>query len=885
MSKLSKRFYFYWRVQNSQPALADAALTLLDIGDQPITTGYTLNNWAGGAGAYTAPDANSHQDEYSRCAWTFAEAVEVGSIAVVWPDANNIPTHMAGYDEDWFNPDFQTWQTRIMNFDTGSVLEAGGYVIPPGPEFSVEAMRDSENPRIVHITWTYGGATVAGFALVNDASMTTLATTDAVQRSYELEYSRFSALSLRLYTQIDANGNWGEFVSAAIPNAPPAVIPTPTDFTVIRTLTDANTATYHATWAPVALADEVDGYDEFDYVLNATRSSDGFIYGESTDKTASLDIVNALNPADEWTFTVKTSILNQQGDYFESDWSSAIIIPPALQDVASIAIRLLEEDRLFHIDWTYVYPNTEGQNTQIPLEIEISVDSSEYKSVTLATDTSVYPTFTIDSTLLYVLYWDSYSDGAEHAVQVRCKTPNTLAVTGHEWIVSPVLYSIVPSSPHQPAIEWVYHQIDVYGKNEAIPVGAPRIRWQLPEVSAYSIQVDLNNPVLIGNWSQNALDVVLTDWIAYVPVSSKDGVQHSIRFIFDVTQTPPVMVVIPERSAIMPAAPSNFVLTFKKLRDAFTNVQTGCEFTARLTYENSATVQLKAQASVDYGAFVDITWTALTAYPPTIKLNGVVIPQDGLSHVVQFKLWHLDTQTSESSTELLTSSTLAVFDLAPPPPPTNITATLIRPGDVNVTDQVRVTWESEYPVTVIVVDPDNKKRTLYTALDSESEAVVENTRRFGPDDGVAHNYRFGVAAFNRSNSSEAIYAVPFAIVSNPAATVAQTPDDIAGTAVTMSQPQLITALSQETAIDSAIMQNAVIAIVQKIKDVVAKGGSVTLDNLGKFTASWTEEKTSYRNGQYVTVPAQRNGIFVESIGFIKGTRAGLVLSDTEAMGL
>lgn len=333
----------------------------------------------------------------------------------------------------------------------------------------------------------------------------------------------------------------------------------------------------------------------------------------------------------------------------------------------------------------------------------------------------------------------------------------------------------------------------------------------------------------------------------------------------------------------MVTAPTNIVPTFKKVRDPFTNQQTGCEFTARLAYDAA---MLKAAVAIDGGAFNPVTWSLLTAFPPTVKFNGVTIPRDGLSHVVQIKAWHHDTGTNEDSTELLSDSLLATFDMAPPADPTAVTATLVRDGLGEFPDQVRIEWTSTDPVDIFLIDPDAKKRKLYSADAQESLVVLENSRKYGPQNGLPHEFRFGVAAFNRSNYSTTVYAMPLTITSGAPAVTPPTPDEIAGTAEKLSQAQFITALDTAlTAVDSAVIAQVLTATVQKIKDVVSKGGSVTLDNIGQFTAEWTAEKTAFRNGQYVTVPAQRNAAFNASLGLIKGTRGGLVLSDIEAANL
>jgi hypothetical protein len=56
----------------------------------------------------------------------------------------------------------------------------------------------------------------------------------------------------------------------------------------------------------------------------------------------------------------------------------------------------------------------------------------------------------------------------------------------------------------------------------------------------------------------------------------------------------------------------------------------------------------------------------------------------------------------------------------------------------------------------------------------------------------------------------------------------------------------------------------------RIKEITRKGGSVTLDDLGRFEARWNPERTLRSIG------------FVASPGFVAGTRQGRLLTDAQA---
>lgn len=326
-------------------------------------------------------------------------------------------------------------------------------------------------------------------------------------------------------------------------------------------------------------------------------------------------------------------------------------------------------------------------------------------------------------------------------------------------------------------------------------------------------------------------------------------------------------------------APSNIIPSFKKVKDPLTNLQTACEFSARLSFDQA---KLQIQASVDEGAFSDCTFEVLSNFPPMIRILGVTIPRDAYSHPVIFKLWHADAVNGDSPV-ITCDPVVAVFDMLAPDAPTAVSATVLRNRVGIVPDMVRVQWTSNSDVSIILLDDQGKKRTVGSASDTDNELIIENCSRFGTQDGTPHAFRFGVQSVNRSTASPVVYADPVNLTTTDSSVATQTPDDIAGTAQYLTNAQFTEWLStQFPATDSATVASVLTTILTKVKDVVAKGGCVTLSDFGVFKAIWTPERTAYRNGQYITVAPIRNADFVLSLGFQKGTKLGQVMSDTEA---
>lgn len=330
----------------------------------------------------------------------------------------------------------------------------------------------------------------------------------------------------------------------------------------------------------------------------------------------------------------------------------------------------------------------------------------------------------------------------------------------------------------------------------------------------------------------------------------------------------------------MPAeAPSNILISFKKVKDSLSNLQTACEFTARLAFDAN---KLNITHSIDEAADAPCTFEVISNYPPMIRILGVTVPRDAYSHPVVFKMKHVDAVNGDSPT-VTCDPVVAVFDEEPPPAPTGVVVTLLRNRSGVVPDQVKIEWVSDKDVNILVLDDQGKKRVVGTGAEADSQLIVENSSRFGTQDGQAHAFRFGVQATNRSAASAIVYADPINIMTTDASVVVQTPDDLAGTAQYLSHAQFSTWLAEQFPAVEANTVGAIFAnAMTKIKDVVAKGGSVTLSDVGIFKAVWTPERTAFRNGQYITIPPVRNANFDLSLGFQKGTKLGRVMSDTEA---
>ncbi len=325
-------------------------------------------------------------------------------------------------------------------------------------------------------------------------------------------------------------------------------------------------------------------------------------------------------------------------------------------------------------------------------------------------------------------------------------------------------------------------------------------------------------------------------------------------------------------------APSNLVVSVKKVKDPLSNLQTGVEFTARLDFDPAS---LKIEAIIDAVSAGEKTFTTLSNYPPQIRIDGVTVPRDGLSHPVVFNFWH-DDGTEQSDT-VASSALVATFDLEPPADPTDVTVTVLRDRAGDVPDQIQVVWTSDEDVYMVCLDNEGKKRNVAVMSETESSVILEGMTKYGTSDGQQHEYRLGVQAYNRSTASNLVYAAPVLLTADDSDVVQPTPDDIAGTAEYMTSAAFNAWLAEQyPAIDPATVAAVWTSALIKVKDVIAKGGSVSLPDFGLFKAKWSSEKTVFRNGQYITIAPQRSPGFDFSDGFTDGVKLGRVMTDTEA---
>lgn len=300
--------------------------------------------------------------------------------------------------------------------------------------------------------------------------------------------------------------------------------------------------------------------------------------------------------------------------------------------------------------------------------------------------------------------------------------------------------------------------------------------------------------------------------------------------------------------------------------------------------------------------------------PAILKIDNAAIAGDGQNHLIKVSVWQaVGNRTSARATLSDYAKTPTV---RPATQPEWCGATPIRQGETlystdgyhsvmgHISDLTRIDWRHTGAVQIMAKVPVANEKTagfhqsivtLGYADHDETTFVAEAVGLLiGWRNGLLHEVLFGVASIHHGQFGPVTWAnapVHIREILHRPAGPPPTPDEQAGTARILDGAGLKNDIGQaifaengwtypgypgSSAADTKrrnIVNTSIDKTLRKIKDLIRRGGRVTLDDLGRFEARWNETRTV------------RSVAFVPSPGFIAGTRAGYPLTDAQAKAL
>ncbi len=271
-----------------------------------------------------------------------------------------------------------------------------------------------------------------------------------------------------------------------------------------------------------------------------------------------------------------------------------------------------------------------------------------------------------------------------------------------------------------------------------------------------------------------------------------------------------------------------------------------------------------------------------TTQPAILRIDGAEIPGDGRTHRVTVSAWQqVGTATSARAS---VSEYLATPDQRPSAQPEWCGAELLRQATPYLADLSRVRWRHPGAVGIFVRFTEGLKTTLAQigVADHQEEAFLAEGIALLIHSAIGNlNVYFGVAAVARNQYGPITWAVqpvkiPGFEETNPP--TVPDPDRLSREALNGTElgDWVRDALAAQLGASAPLNLGTIVTRTQlklwlRIKDIIRKGGTVVLDDLGTYKANWS------LSGRSVS--------FVPSLGFKVGTALGKALTDAQAKAI
>ena len=336
-----------------------------------------------------------------------------------------------------------------------------------------------------------------------------------------------------------------------------------------------------------------------------------------------------------------------------------------------------------------------------------------------------------------------------------------------------------------------------------------------------------------------------------------------------------------------------------------------------LIWFNGHPSQCRISLKIDDGAEFQpaFTWQnpGVTG-PALIRIDSAAIAGDGKNHLIKVSVSQaVGNRTSTSGTF---SDYAKIPNVRTTAQPEWCGATTLRQGETirsgpynwvygHVPDLTRIEWRHTGAVQIMAKIPVRTKLangawgwktsvvTLGYADHDETTFVAQDVGLLiGWQNGALQDVLFGVAAIQNGTFGPVTWAsapVKIREVHPQPQEAITNPDELAGTLRRVTgrlkietypdtfnlevRARVLTHLGALPTNGNAIIDQAVLSLFFALKNRIRQGGSVTLDDLGRFEARWNEARTVRSVG------------FVASPGFVEGTKAGYLLTDAQAKAL
>jgi len=651
--------------------------------------------------------------------------------------------------------------------------------------------------------------------------------------------------------QVHSTQDESDSINIAIPNDRPVL--TAVTLTSVTREGEWNTLTveFSADWLQSA---KEEGMSYYGTVYYSVAGDDSISFSNNIEHLGGSQFrmmadVPVLPDGQEYLVTVEIEVIDPYGPSFGLSPRPEHRLSNAVQsEITSVDFRVLVGNagaiipRVLYVNWTV-------SATPLALEIETRIDGEDWQyTLGVAAVNGHFeewlhgqndPTGTTDATgPLDVAHGFRYSDGGRnptnaHTIEARAR----IAGSNDPWVIAATTVSLALRSKYFPFIDWTINR--QYAKE--VSWEAPFFMGDVPDEMRreWRFSIDGGGDYLVSN---------ADEWLAKIPRDRLNGTAQLIQFyaklirasddqLISVIPTSLRLVLLPTRASL-------------EIPDEPYQPQWVTGYGGSLSLMIPGVHHSMITSFADENGPVGFTSRNVGA---TAIIEDIVLPANGLTYSFTLTIHRINKASGFENTQTLFT---AIKMPAPAPvSPEHLTAELLRPGAATIPDQVRLSWPAGHLVQCVAII-NSRLSVLGYADSTESSAVFEGIHRKLQRGSGSNPVRFGVRGYHHSRG-KGLMTISQALLIQALPVPTPTPvlDPV------LDYMDLIQAITDEQTNASPLLLADVELIVQnglsKIKEVIARGGSVNLNYFGDFTAAW---KNSERQPNFSFDNAFKRGV-------------------------